>query len=127
MILKVWKLYNKWIYLWNTKDLYVDWWELPSDYRNIFLKDDCIYDDFDENILEDNWDMLPWAITYLWETYLLSISTCIASNIVFRLEYISKDKRFYFNESESINELIEEFNEHKNSTWYPEEIRYIYK
>lgn len=126
MELKVWKLYNKWMYLWNTEDLYIDWWELSWDWRNVFLRDDSIYDTRDTDILEDNDDMLPWAIVYDWETYLLSISTCMASNIVFRLNYISNDKLIYSNDWESVNELIEHFNKHRKSTGYPKEIRYVY-
>lgn len=126
MELKVWKLYNKWMYLWNTEDLYVDWGELSWDGRNVFLRWDMIYDTRDADILEDNDDMLPWAIVYDWETYLLSISTCMASNVVFRLDYVSNEKLIYSNDWESIRELIEKFNIHKKSTGYPKEIRYIY-
>lgn len=126
MELKVWKLYNKWMYLWNTEDLYIDWWELSWDWRNVFLRDDRIYDTRDIDILEDNDDILPWGIVYDWETYLLSISTCMASNIVFRLNYIYNDKLIYSNDWESIRELIDKFNIHKKSTGYPKEIRYVY-
>lgn len=126
MELKVWKLYNKWMYLWNTEDLYVDWGELSWDWRNVFLRWDMIYDTRDADILEDNNDMLPRQIIYQHKLYKCIIDTFDMSSY-FRLQYT------YLNwfslidiKWESIYELVEKFNEHKKSTGYPDEIIYIY-
>lgn len=138
MELKVWKLYNKWMYLWNTEDLFIDWWELSSDWRNVFLKWDAIYDTRDTDILEDNDDMLPAKIIYDWKEYILNIKSFELQswNSIYSLQYqwmkylwSSKIKalhNIYENDWESIRELIDKFNIHKKSTGYPKEIRYVY-
>lgn len=140
MELQVWKLYNKWMYLWNTEDLYIDWWELSWDGRNIFLRWDMIYDTRDTDILESNDDMLPAKIIYDWKEFILNIRSfgLQSWHSVYSLQYqwwkyigekgqkIKALHNFYENDWESIRELIEEFNIHKKSTGYPKEIRYIY-
>lgn len=142
----VWKLYNKWMYLWNTEDLYIDWGELSWDWRNVFLKWDSIYDTLDTDILEDNDDMLPAKIIYdwwkdKWKEYILYIRSFELQSwhSVYSLQYqwwryvktgtgrkMKILHNFYENDWESIRELIEKFNIHKKSTGYPKEIRYLY-
>lgn len=124
------------MYLWNTKDLYVCWWELCD--WNIFLKDNRIFDDNDTDILEDNEDMLPAKVIYDWKEYILNIRSWELQSwhSIYSLQYqwmkylkwtkIQAQHNFYENDWESINELIRKFNEHKKETGYPQEIRYIY-
>lgn len=129
------------MYLWNTEDLYIDWWELAWDYRNVFLKDDSIYDIWDNDILEDNSDMLPAKIVYNNKEYILNISSFELQSWhnVYELTYqwwwyiktgtgwkIKTLQNFYENDWESINELIKIFNKWKNETNHPKEIKYIY-
>lgn len=132
-------MYNKWMYLWNTEDLYIDWWELSWDWQNAFLDiEDCrIYDTRDSNILEDNSDMLPWRIIYGWKEYQLLIQTfTLQWTIDYRLKYswekymngtkVKIEDIFVEIHWNSINELIRRFNVWKNQTGFPEEIQYVY-
>lgn len=119
------------MYLWNTDDLYIDWWELSWGWYSVFMRGDEIYDTRDSDILEDNIDMLPWEIIYRDKQYILHIHSFALQSwhMVYSLQYRwvwTNKHNIYENDWESVNELIRRFNEWKNQTGFPEEIRFIY-
>lgn len=116
------------MYLWNTEDLYIDWWELSWDWRNVWLRDDAIYDTSDIDILEDNIDMLPSKIYHDYEEYLCLIDIVDEGEwLLWRLSYITSYGKILFEIfSDSYIDIVKLFNNRKESVLYPQEIRYIY-